>query len=350
MININYSIQEEFLQYCYQNQLPLLKNFFQKHSIEHQLLQKGLNCTVKEQFFPLALFLMKNGASLYQESENLCSFAINRQNHKILQFLLDFQIKVPSSLILLTNATIDEKIFFQSLPLLENLEPFYDHILITASKSGQLKIVEWAIQQGANIAAQNHAAIQFSTQKSNELNILQFLEKQGGDIHVENDYLLKFSAQRNQTKILSYLIQKDCDIHAKNEALIHAIEKSSFECLDLLLENQVDLTVNDYHSIFTCVQKSSSLVLEKILKNLQKKNQSIFIHNPNILSFVIREEKKNMLALLLEYCHFDLSNDIIQLSLLCQNPNISKMLNRKKIHDELNHTLLLKDTKKNMKI
>lgn len=348
---ITHSIQEEFLQYCYKNQLPLLKIFFQKHSIGNQLLQKGLNCTVKEKFFPLALFLMKNGASLYQESENLCLFAINRQDDKILQFLLDFQMKIPASLILLSNSTLNEKIFFQSLPLLEGIELFYDHILITASKYGQLKIVQWAIKQGANIAAHNHAAIQCSTEKSNDLDILQFLEKQGGDIHICNEYLLRSAAYNNQLQILNYLIQKGCNIHAnQDEAFINTIQKSALECFDLLLENQVDITVDDYHPILICVQKSSSFMLEKILKYLQKKNQPIFIHNSNILSYVIQEEKENMLALLLKYCHFDLSDDIIQLSLVCQNPNISIMLNRKKLQNELNDTLLFKNITKNIKI
>lgn len=344
---MKYLIQEEFLQYCYQNNLQAIQLFLKNNSIDSDFLQKGLKTVVQEKFFSIALFFMKNGASLEIEAPKIAEFAIRQNNFQIIHFLYKNSIQIPLPINSIFESINDEKFFFATLKICTNIEEFYDDILIQGALKGKFKIVKWALEQGANIHAKEDSAITLCTQNFANLELLKFLVQKGANMHERNEYLLQKSAYHNQVDILHYLLQNNCDIYANNgKAFFNTIEQKSKECFDILLNHNIDISFQNYEAFILCIKKNRFSMLEKLLIA----NQGKPINNFDVLKTAIDFNSVDMLKLLLTSLNWSISEEIMNYAIQKENPTIIQLISSKKTLQTLQNELDLKIFKKNMKI
>jgi ankyrin repeat protein len=71
------------------------------------------------------------------------------------------------------------------------------------------------IENGANIHAQNEAAIRYSTNK-NYFEIVKLLIINGADIHVNNDQIIRLFDGNKNVEMIKYLINFDIDYFSIN--------------------------------------------------------------------------------------------------------------------------------------
>jgi len=94
-----------------------------------------------------------------------------------------------------------------------------DYALRLSACNGHLPIVQVLLEQGADIHADNDGALQLSA-SSGHLPVVQYLLDQGADIHAENDYALQLSAYWGNLPVVQYLLDHGADIHAEDECAL----------------------------------------------------------------------------------------------------------------------------------
>ena len=77
--------------------------------------------------------------------------------------------------------------------------------LINACKAGDLNLVKSLVQSGANIHAQDNAALRWAAGKGH-LDVVKHLVEQGADIHaLDDDDALCWAAENGHLEIVNYL-------------------------------------------------------------------------------------------------------------------------------------------------
>ena len=95
--------------------------------------------------------------------------------------------------------------------------------LFTAAGKGDLKLVKWLLQEGADI----------DTKSNNRWTVLMY------------------ASQHGQLEVVKWLLEKGADINAKNDnrwtALIYASENGHLETVKWLLQEGADIDAKDYY-------------------------------------------------------------------------------------------------------
>jgi hypothetical protein len=129
-----------------------------------------------------------------------------------------------------------------------------------------LEVVKYLIEHGANINADNDAALRFSAQNGH-LEIVKYLIEHGANIHSVNDHALRFSAQKGHLEIVKYLIEHGANIHDKNDhALRLSAQKGHLEIVKYLIEHGADINVI-----------KNNTTLDKVIKDyIKTRNISLY--------------------------------------------------------------------------
>jgi len=100
----------------------------------------------------------------------------------------------------------------------------------------------------ANIAITVTNLIEYS--KKGNLDIVKYLVENGADIHAYDDYALKWSARNGHLDVVKYLLEKGANIHADNDSVL--IDSAYYGRLDVvkyLLEKGANIDVIDIDEI-----------------------------------------------------------------------------------------------------
>lgn len=79
--------------------------------------------------------------------------------------------------------------------------------LRNASSEGHLKIVEYLIKNGADVHADEEGALKLAV-FNGYLEIVKFLIENGADYHIDNNYILRLANEKNHLDIVKYLKNK----------------------------------------------------------------------------------------------------------------------------------------------
>jgi ankyrin repeat protein len=135
-----------------------------------------------------------------------------------------------------------------------------------AAMAGQMAIVEYLIECGADIHAYNDAALQYSI-KGGHLHIAKFLIDKDPRIHIYN-FTLRHAAMYGHLSIVEYAIEHGANIHAYNDA---ALRYSSMNCnLDIikyLIDNGADIHANNDAALCmrVCVENDDIALIQYII-------------------------------------------------------------------------------------
>lgn len=101
-----------------------------------------------------------------------------------------------------------------------------NNILPEASMNGHLEVVKYLVEHGANINANNDAALRFASQYGH-LDVVKYLVEQGANIHAKNDEALKWASQHGQLDVVKYLVEHDANIHTYDDFALKWANKNN---------------------------------------------------------------------------------------------------------------------------
>jgi ankyrin repeat protein len=79
-----------------------------------------------------------------------------------------------------------------------------NYLLIESADNGDLENVKFALQNGANIHADNDYALRWAAIKG-YLPVVKFLVENGADIHADDDCVLRYSARNGHHDVEIFL-------------------------------------------------------------------------------------------------------------------------------------------------
>src|SRR4030042_1933252 len=94
-----------------------------------------------------------------------------------------------------------------------------DKDLIDYCKVGNLKMVKYLHQNGADITANNNAAIRWAS-RNGHLEVVKYLHQNGGDITADNNCAIRWASRNGHLEVVKYLHQNGCDISIDNNGAI----------------------------------------------------------------------------------------------------------------------------------
>ena len=103
--------------------------------------------------------------------------------------------------------------FYQQYHMLDKYKGEKDDLLVTAATKGELDLVKYALESGADINAYNNAAII----NARNLNVVKYLVEHGADIHVLDEFPLHLAIEDGNFELVKYLVEQGADIHVMED-------------------------------------------------------------------------------------------------------------------------------------
>jgi len=118
-----------------------------------------------------------------------------------------------------------------------NMQAGGENALKYASKDGNLPIVQYLVENGADIQIDNNAAFRAASENGH-LSVVQYLVEKGADIHAKNDYAFRIASARGHLSVVKYLMDKGVDVHVNNDfAIVNASATNRLLVVQYLVEN-----------------------------------------------------------------------------------------------------------------
>ena len=142
-----------------------------------------------------------------------------------------------------------------------------DGALSYASRGGHLDVVKWLIANGAAIRADDDLPVGWASQKG-YLDIVKYLVEKGADIHADGEFALREAAEQGHVPVVKYLLERGADIHAYDDySLIYATYAGHLPVVKYLLENGAD--IHNQKALKFAKEKGHTEIV-KLLNNLSK--------------------------------------------------------------------------------
>lgn len=110
-----------------------------------------------------------------------------------------------------------------------------DDRLIEASKVGDLETVQYLIENGADVHADNYYAFRWAAYNGH-LGVVRLLVSVGADIHSFDDYAFRSASCYGRLEMVKFLVSIGAKIHAKNDyAIRHASGNGHLETVKYLV-------------------------------------------------------------------------------------------------------------------
>jgi ankyrin repeat protein len=113
-------------------------------------------------------------------------------------------------------------------------------VLERSSATGNLSMVKYLVENGANIHACCDYALRYSS-KNGHLPVVKYLIEKGADVHAFCGEALLWAAESGHLSIVKHLIEKGADINSFCEALLYAAENGHLSVVEFLVEKGADI-------------------------------------------------------------------------------------------------------------
>ena len=136
--------------------------------------------------------------------------------------------------------------FKQQYKLLSKYKGNIHSLLVASSRKGELPLVKYAIEQGADIREEwnmNIALIHASWK--GHLNVVKYLVEKGADISTDEDEALKTAAEHGHFGVVKFLVEQGADIHTEDDyPLRHSSMNGHLPVVKYLVEQGADPSIN----------------------------------------------------------------------------------------------------------
>ena len=106
--------------------------------------------------------------------------------------------------------------------------------LIWASKKGNLPVVKYLFENGADITTQNNESLIYASSKG-YLSVVKYLVEHGADITARNNDAVRWASENGHLPVVKYLVESGADVTAHdNEALRWASQYGHSDVVEYL--------------------------------------------------------------------------------------------------------------------
>jgi ankyrin repeat protein len=135
-----------------------------------------------------------------------------------------------------------------------------------ASRRGNLEIVSFLLEHGADSIAKNHALQ--SASRWGHLEVVSFLKEKGADPTADDNKAIRWASEGGHLEVVSLLLAHGADPTAKrNEAIRLASRFGYLEIVRLLLDNGADPTAEDNYAIKWASEFDHLEIVQLLLDN-----------------------------------------------------------------------------------
>ena len=131
--------------------------------------------------------------------------------------------------------------------------------LIHAATNGQLEIIKYLVEKGADIHFNNDYALRLASSYG-KLDVIKYLVEQGADIYRNNNSTLRRASQSNQLEIIQYFLL-DCEMEINQKTKNWLIEKNKKEVLQLIEKR--DNIIKNYNDLKRLKNNSVDNIVKK---------------------------------------------------------------------------------------
>jgi hypothetical protein len=129
---------------------------------------------------------------------------------------------------------------------------YYEEVqksLLDGVKEGDVESVKLALENGADVHAENDSALRWAS-RYGHIEVVKLLLEHGADVHAENDSALQLASRYGHAEIVKLLLEYGADVHAENDsALRWASENGYTEIVKLLLENGANVHADSDYAL-----------------------------------------------------------------------------------------------------
>ena len=143
-----------------------------------------------------------------------------------------------------------------------------DNLLTEAAKQGELSLVKFALEKGANVHAYADGALRNASEKGH-LEVVKYLIENGADIHTINDYPLRQASENGHLETVKYLLQQGANIHAVyDSALYFATLNNHYHVVKYLIEHGADMHAKNDRVIKLAIKYKRFEILNYLKSNI----------------------------------------------------------------------------------
>ena len=149
--------------------------------------------------------------------------------------------------------------------------------LIEAAKSGNLEVVKYLVENGADIHAEKDYALRLAAYNGH-LDVVKYLVEKGVNIHADGDYSLKLATVNGNLEVVKYLVEKGADIYKNDDESLkmasnhlEVLKYFLFDCqMKIKKETKDWLIENNQYQTLELIEKRNLLL--KLDKNIIQKD------------------------------------------------------------------------------
>ena len=155
--------------------------------------------------------------------------------------------------------------FKKQYHMLEKWRRRWDELLFVASGVGELLMVKYALQQGANIHSYSDNALRFAAEKGH-FEVVKFLLDNGADIHIHDDTPLRLASRTGNLEMVKYLVEHGANVHG-SDVLRSAVVNGDLQIVKYLVEHGADIQISD--DLIKLAQQKGYSDIVKYLESLR---------------------------------------------------------------------------------
>lgn len=165
-------------------------------------------------------------------------------------------------------------------------------LLISSSQAGELSLIKYAIENGADLHYDNDGALSYAS-RGGHLDVVKWLTENGADIHTEDNLPVGWASQGGHLDVVKYLVDKGADIHAEREyALREAAEEGRLPVVKYLVEHGADIHAHNDTALIQASHNGHTDIVRYLLEN------GAFIHDEDDLKYAIEKGNVEIIKLL----------------------------------------------------
>ncbi|AVG45906.1 ankyrin repeat protein [Acanthamoeba polyphaga mimivirus] len=145
----------------------------------------------------------------------------------------------------LSNNQID--CFQQLLNIGLDIHVDNDFPLVLATHRGNLPLIKFFVDNGADIATHDNICIKISID-SMDTNIFNYLLQSGSDIHCDRNYPLRRAVYLQKIYIIKKLLESGADIsYLEMKDLVRIVQNKNYDLIKLLIDYGVDFSIINFN-------------------------------------------------------------------------------------------------------
>jgi len=178
-----------------------------------------------------------------------------------------------------------------------NIHAYGENALKHASENGHLPVVQYLVENGADIHSENDYAFRIAS-NNGYLPVVKYLFEKGADIHAEYNYSLRHASKNGHLSVVKYLVEKGADIHEDGgeRSLLWSVESNHLPVVQYLVENGADIHVFSDYALKSASEDGYLPIVQYLIEKGAEINEIDLstVKDPKTIKFLVENGAKSL--------------------------------------------------------